>query len=95
MQAILPIEVYEAFEKILCRNEAKAVVKSIETVISEYSEQKWKTARHELIEEMKQNFVTKDELRASLAGAKDDIIKWVAAMLVAQAGVIAALVKLL
>lgn len=47
------------------------------------------------MEEMKQHFLTKDELRASLADAKADIIKWVAAMLVAQAGVIATLVKLL
>jgi hypothetical protein len=40
--------------------------------------------------ETKGHFITKTEL----ANAKADIVKWVAAMLIAQAGVIAALVKL-
>lgn len=39
--------------------------------------------------------VTKDYLDARLEAAKADIIKWVAALLIAQAGVITALVKLL
>ena len=38
---------------------------------------------------------TKADLRAELAEAKGEIIKWVAVMLAAQAGLIATLVKLL
>jgi hypothetical protein len=38
---------------------------------------------------------TKAELEASLAATKAELIKWVAGMLVAQAAVIAALVKLI
>lgn len=39
--------------------------------------------------------VTKDYLDAKLESAKNDIIKWVAGMLIAQAALIATLVKLL
>lgn len=41
------------------------------------------------------DLVTKKDLTAALAEAKLDIIRWVAGMLVAQAALIAALVKLL
>lgn len=39
--------------------------------------------------------VTKADLRAELAELKTDIVKWVAGMLLLQAGLVAALVKLL
>ena len=39
--------------------------------------------------------VTKDYLRAEMEAAKSDMIKWMAGLLLAQAGLIAALVKLL
>ncbi|MCL4457280.1 MAG: DUF1640 domain-containing protein [Nitrospirae bacterium] len=42
-----------------------------------------------------ERLVTKEYLDIRLAEVKVDIIKWVAAMLVAQAAVIAALVKLI
>jgi len=42
-----------------------------------------------------EELVTKDYLNARLESAKNDIIKWVAGMLIAQAALIAALVKLL
>jgi len=42
-----------------------------------------------------EELVTKDHLSATLSEAKNDIIKWVAGMMIAQAGLIAALVKLL
>jgi len=38
---------------------------------------------------------TKADLRSEIVEAKGEIIKWVAVMLAAQAGLIAALVKLL
>ena len=39
--------------------------------------------------------VTKDCLRAKMEAAKSDMIKWMAGLLLAQAGLITALVKLL
>lgn len=42
-----------------------------------------------------EELVTKDYLDAKLESAKNDIIKWVAGMLIAQAALIATLVKLL
>ena len=40
-------------------------------------------------------FVTKNDLEEALARTKAEIIKWVAGMLVAQAAIVATLVKLL
>jgi len=42
-----------------------------------------------------QELVTKDYLRAEIESAKYDLIKWIAGLLLAQAGLVAALVKLL
>jgi len=39
--------------------------------------------------------VTKDHLRAEIESAKNDLIKWMAGLLLAQAGLVTALVKLL
>jgi hypothetical protein len=39
--------------------------------------------------------VTKDYLKAEMEAAKSEIIKWMAGLLLAQAGLITALVKLL
>lgn len=39
--------------------------------------------------------VTKDYLKAEIEAAKNDLIKWMAGLLLAQAGLITALVKLL
>ena len=39
--------------------------------------------------------VTKDDLRAEIESAKNDVIKWMAGLLLAQAGLVTALVKLL
>jgi hypothetical protein len=46
-------------------------------------------------ETLSDNIVTKQYLDLRLAELKSEIVKWVAGMLVAQAAVIAALVKLL
>jgi len=63
MQAILPIEVYEAFERGLGKIDAKIVVKSIETTISDNIENKWKTSKDELLGEMKKEFASKADLQ--------------------------------
>jgi hypothetical protein len=39
--------------------------------------------------------VTKDHLKAEIEAAKNDLIKWMAGLLLAQAGLVTALVKLL
>ena len=39
--------------------------------------------------------VTKDYLKAEIEAAKNDLIKWMAGLLLAQAGLVTALVKLL
>jgi hypothetical protein len=39
--------------------------------------------------------VTKDDLKAEIETAKNDLIKWIAGLLLAQAGLVTALVKLL
>ncbi len=39
--------------------------------------------------------VTKDHLKAEIESAKNDLIKWMAGLLLAQAGLVTALVKLL
>ena len=39
--------------------------------------------------------VTKDYLKAEIEAAKSDLIKWIAGLLLAQAGLVTALVKLL
>jgi len=39
--------------------------------------------------------VTKDFLKAVIEAAKNDLIKWIAGLLLAQAGLVTALVKLL
>jgi hypothetical protein len=42
-----------------------------------------------------EEIVTKDYLRAEIESAKGDLIKWIAALLLAQAVLVSALVKLL
>jgi len=42
-----------------------------------------------------EELVTKDYLKAEIEAAKNDLVKWMAGMLIAQAALIAALVKLL
>lgn len=42
-----------------------------------------------------EEIVTKDYLRAEIESAKGDLIKWIAGLLLAQAALVAALVKLL
>ncbi|MCX7762809.1 MAG: hypothetical protein N2252_08230, partial [Candidatus Kryptonium sp.] len=53
MPVTLPIEVYEAFEKSLGREDAKKVVKSLETAISEATEYKWAVSKDEIVTEIR------------------------------------------
>lgn len=63
MQATLPIEVYETFEKGFGKEDAKKVVRSIETTITELTEYKWKTTKDEILEAMRKEFATKADLQ--------------------------------
>ncbi|MBF0345770.1 MAG: hypothetical protein HQL06_16265 [Nitrospirae bacterium] len=56
MAVTLPLEVYESFEKNLGREDAKRVVKTIETTISDVTEYKWKTSKEELLSEIRKEF---------------------------------------
>lgn len=48
-----------------------------------------------VVAEAQENLVTRDYLDAKLIETKLDLVKWIAGMLLAQAGLVAALVKLL
>lgn len=63
MNVTLPIEVYEGFEKIIGKEDARKVIKSIETTITDITETKWKTTKMEIIEEMEKRFATKADLK--------------------------------
>ncbi len=63
MQVTLPIEVYEGFEKVIGKEDARKVIKSIETTITDITEIKWKTTKAELLEDMEKMFATKDDLK--------------------------------
>jgi hypothetical protein len=60
MPVTLPIEIYETLERTVGKEGAKAVIKSIENTISEYTEYKLRTSRDELLDIMRKEFVTKD-----------------------------------
>ncbi|MES0335295.1 MAG: hypothetical protein SFH39_02895 [Candidatus Magnetobacterium sp. LHC-1] len=62
MAVILPLEVYESFEKVFGHDDAKGVVKALETTISELAEYKWKTSKEDLLSEMEKKFATKADL---------------------------------
>ncbi|MBI3815578.1 MAG: hypothetical protein HY279_14065 [Nitrospinae bacterium] len=73
MYATLPIEVYEAFEKIIGKEDARKVIKSIETTINDVTEIKWKTTKAELLEDMEKKFATKDDLKDDLSLLKTEL----------------------
>ena len=75
MPVTLPIEIYETLERTVGKEGAKAVIKSIENTISEFTEYKLRTSKDELLDVMRKEFVTKDffeerlnALRAELLG---------------------------
>lgn len=91
MQAILPLDVYVALEKSLGKDEATRVVKSLETAITDMTEYKWQTSRQLLMEDMRKEFATK----ADLSQLKVDLMKWITGILIAQTGVMVAIMRLL
>jgi hypothetical protein len=60
MPVTLPIEVYEVLERVVGKENAKVVIKSIESTISENTEYKWKVSKDEILDVMRKEFVTKD-----------------------------------
>jgi RecB family exonuclease len=62
MQAILPIEVYEALERNIGHDDAKLVVKSFETAISANIENTWAVTKDDLLSEMEKKFASKSDL---------------------------------
>ncbi|MEJ5301745.1 MAG: hypothetical protein WHS38_12230 [Thermodesulforhabdaceae bacterium] len=62
MPVTLPLEVYEVFEKIFGKEDAKAVIKSLEAVIGNEIINKWHQTKEELKEELLKEVPTKLEL---------------------------------
>jgi hypothetical protein len=76
MQAILPIEVYEALEKNIGHDDAKIVLKSFETAISANIEYTWMVTKDDLLSEMEKKFATKSDLmlvRAEIQQVKTEL----------------------
>lgn len=60
MPVTLPLEVYEVFERKFGKEDAKKVVKSLETTISDVTEYKWKVTKDELLDAIRKEFVTRE-----------------------------------
>lgn len=60
-----------------------------------FTDQQAEVQAEAMKELMVSELATKADLQAEISKAKTEIIKWVAGMLVLQAGIVAALVKLL
>lgn len=74
MPVTLPLEVYEALEKGLGKEDARAVVKSLEATISEAAEYKWATTKEELLDAIRREFVTKDVFEERINALKTELI---------------------
>ena len=69
----LPLEVYETLEKAVGKEDATAIVKSIETAISETTDYKWSTTKEELLDAMRKEFVTKDVFNEKINVLKEEM----------------------
>ncbi len=74
MPVTLPLEVFEALEKGLGKEEARTVVKSIEAAISEATEYKWATTKEELLDAIRKEFVTKDVFEERINALKTELL---------------------
>jgi len=70
MPVRLPLEIYETLEKAVGKEDATAIVRSIETVISEATDYKWATTKEELLDAMRKEFVTKDVFNEKIENLK-------------------------
>jgi len=73
MPVTLPIEIYETLERTVGKEGAKAVIKSIESTISEFTEYKLRASKDELLDVMRKEFVTKDFFEERLNTLKAEI----------------------
>jgi len=74
MPVTLPIEVYEVLERVVGKENAKVVIKSIESTISENTEYKWKVSKDEILDVMRKEFVTKDFFEERLNALREELI---------------------
>jgi hypothetical protein len=72
MPVTLPIEIYEAFEKAIGKEEAKAVIKSLEMAISEATEYKWAVTKDEIVTEFRKEM---DAMRKEVQGEIENLRK--------------------
>ncbi|MBF0564892.1 MAG: hypothetical protein HQK89_06585 [Nitrospirae bacterium] len=61
--ATLPFEVFEVFDDKLGKEDARILVKSLETTITENIESKWASTKNELLDEMEKRIDKKFESR--------------------------------
>jgi len=73
MPVRLPLEVYETLEKAVGKEDATAIVKSIETAISEATDYKWSATKEELLDAMRKEFVTKDVFNEKINVLKEEM----------------------
>ena len=74
MPVTLPIEIYETLERTVGKEGAKAVIKSIESTISEFTEYKLRTSKDELLDVMRKEFVTKDFFEERLNALRSELL---------------------
>ena len=73
MSVRLPLEVYETLEKAVGKEDATAIVKSIETAILEATDYKWSATKEELLDAMRKEFVTKDVFNEKINVLKEEM----------------------
>lgn len=70
MAVTLPVDTYEIFEKAFGKEDAKTLVRTFETTISEATDHKWEVTKNELLEAMRKEFVTKELFEEKIENVK-------------------------
>jgi len=73
MAVALPLDVYEVLESRFGKEDATKVVKSFEIAISDITEYKWKTSKDELLDAIRNEFITKDVFIAEMKAIEEKI----------------------
>lgn len=74
MLVTLPLEVCEALEKGLGKEDARKVVKALEAAISDATDYKWKVTKDELLEEMRKVYITRDLFEERMKALEEKIL---------------------
>ena len=74
MPVTLPLDVYEALERGLGKDDAKTIVKSLETVISDATDYKWKVTKDELLDAIRKEFVTRELFEERINALRTELL---------------------